>query len=283
MYFNDEQIISLYREGLGIYKISKIVKIPHTQIYKILQKNHVILRGKGGKKYFCNETFFEKIDSEEKAYWLGFLYADGYNKTPQFIRIALSEKDKDILEKFKLSLCATHPIIHTLYTNTNLNKKHKSIYIKITSKKISLDLDAKGCTNNKSLTLKFPAFNIVPNHLIKHFVRGYFDGDGGISFGKNGDYTVTICCGNYEFGLELQKIIFKNTGIKYHLSKHMTIFRLTLHRKKENLEFLRWLYNDAKIFLNRKYAILNKIEQEKLYLFKDSPKKDKKTGRFLKK
>ena len=76
---------------------------PRTKNLKeILKKNNIIPRNKSiaNRIYFCDDNYFEKIDSKDKAYFLGLLMADG-NKYKNTVRIELQEKDKSILELFK--------------------------------------------------------------------------------------------------------------------------------------------------------------------------------------
>jgi intein/homing endonuclease len=129
-------------------------------------------------KYITNEKFFDIINDEEKAYFLGLMYADGNNyvRIPHSyeVSIKLQEQDKYILEKFR----------DLLSPQTNLkliiDKKIKTKYclFKINSKILSHQLSELGCVPAKSLILEFPKF--ISNNLIHHFIRGYSDGDGSI-------------------------------------------------------------------------------------------------------
>lgn len=141
-------------------------------------------------EYNYNEKFFEKIDDEHKAYWLGFLYADGYiepiyrkDKIKAFrIEIGLSIKDKNHLEKFLIDIDSNAPIS---YRKQMLGEKeYLSCRVRINNTKICKDLMRLGCTTRKSLTLEFPSENILPSKYLKDFIRGYFDGDGCISYSE---------------------------------------------------------------------------------------------------
>ena len=141
--------------------------------------------GKFEREYQINEKFFETIDSEEKAYVLGFLYADGCNfisKNGQKSIIACQlEQDKDILEKITSAMQSTYPL-HTEIQKEN--NKVKYIF-RVYSNQLSDDLYKYGVVYKKSLTLVFPDLRIFKSEdLVKHFIRGIFDGDGCIWMGK---------------------------------------------------------------------------------------------------
>ena len=123
-------------------------------------------------------TNFEKIDTEEKAYWLGFLYADGsVGSKEDKIELGLAEKDLKHIEKFKTFMNINNKISY--------REKTKSYRMSFRSAKCKQDLIDKGCIPKKSLILDFPNENQVPKELQRHFIRGYFDGDGSISTPKN--------------------------------------------------------------------------------------------------
>jgi hypothetical protein len=116
-----------------------------------------------------NHSYFENIDSEDKAYFLGFIYADGYivkNGRNRLI-INIHTKDQHILED----------LIVCIDGKMNIwNQKGRNIcQISISGKKIVEDLIKHGLHQNKTFTIKYPN---IPVELERHFLRGYFDGDG---------------------------------------------------------------------------------------------------------
>lgn len=126
------------------------------------------------RQYELNPNYFNKIDSHEKAYVLGFLYADGSNRgdgitfTQDFERI-------DILEKIRNALGSNAPI----------REKLPGHYIlEVFSNTMVKDIEALGVIKNKSLLLQFPSFQICPEEFMSSFILGYFDGDGCIWNGK---------------------------------------------------------------------------------------------------
>lgn len=139
---------------------------------------------------YKNECYFDSIDTEDKAYWLGFIYADGCiskptrkikDKTKPYYRIEISLNDIDAehLEKLRKSLDMEAPvrIAKTNFANSNRAR------LGWNSKHMWNVLNSYGCSPCKSKTLKFPNPNIFKNkELIKHFIRGYIDGDGCLSY-----------------------------------------------------------------------------------------------------
>lgn len=129
-----------------------------------------------------NINKFECIDSEEKAYWLGFLYADGYvNDKTYSIELQLQEKDFEHIVKFANFLELDEKAIRKKKNSVG-DKEFISYRVSVRSKKMYTDLVSLGCVPRKSLILKYP--RNIKKRLEKHFIRGYFDGDGSISFYK---------------------------------------------------------------------------------------------------
>lgn len=79
---DEEQVRKIYNEEyigkhIGAYTLSKKY---NKNLYAQFHKYNLPLRNdvEKNKKYTCDSTFFNVIDTEEKAYWLGFLMADGF-------------------------------------------------------------------------------------------------------------------------------------------------------------------------------------------------------------
>ena len=135
----------------------------------------------GVRKYDYNENYFERIDTPEKAYCLGFWYADGCVETSPNHVISVTQIDlqRDILAKIAHEFDSNKPIYERKY------EKGRTFYVlQFNGEKLTSDLIKLGCTANKSLTLQFPTDEIVPYKFMSHFIRGYFDGDGCIWNGK---------------------------------------------------------------------------------------------------
>jgi len=196
-----------------------------------------------GRKYSLDQNYFEKIDSQEKAYFLGFLYADGYvTKEKSIIRLNLQKRDKEILERFKILLKTKNPLYKT--------HEGKTLILSIWSKKIKQDLIDKGCMPQKTFKLTFPHW--LNEDLKKHFIRGFVDGDGSVflsSVHKQKILNVSIV-GRENF----LKSILKISKIKGHIRKYTyhKIYHLGFHCSFA-VVFCNWIYKDATIYLKRKH------------------------------
>ncbi len=135
-------------------------------------------------KYKYNKDYFKVIDTEEKAYWLGFLYADGCinelhknGKTCSMnLELTLAKVDKEHLEKFAKAIETNVPIKQRI--SRYKGKEYVSNRIIINSTKMCKDLCDLKCIPNKTYGIRFPDTNIVPKCFMKDFLRGFFDGDG---------------------------------------------------------------------------------------------------------
>lgn len=251
-----KKIIKDY-DSLNTDKLAIKYKVSAEKICAILKLNNINIIPKGYHKNYdkkVDHNYFEKIDTEEKAYWLGFLYADGYNNTDFYqIEFALKEEDEYMVNLFKKSLSSTYK---TIKKAVNLNDKiFYSFRHTVYSKKISKDLEKLGCPKNKSLKLKFPINDQVSDDLIHHFMRGYFDGDGCVSG------TKFMLNGTKKFLDKYIDILRKNTKISNagYWSMDGKSFRWS-HAGKKDLEYIKnFLYKDSTIFLKRKYKRFNKI------------------------
>ena len=144
-----------------------------------------------------NEHIFDSIDTEEKAYWLGFIFADGYidsspldsNKKPTYnFELSLKGDDSHHLEKFNKFIEHQKNIVRISDVKCE-DVICKRCRLGVANKHLWETLNSYGCTPKKSLTLKFPNESIFKDKsLIRHFIRGYWDGDGCLSW-SNKEHT----------------------------------------------------------------------------------------------
>lgn len=190
------------------------------------------------RKHSLNQSFFKKIDTERKAYWLGFLYADGSIHNDG---VALNLTDKESIETFIDDLDGSHPI----YKKKKRKKSHRQQYeVAISSRIMVADLRRHGCHERKSHTIVPPT--TVPQRLLNHFIRGLWDGDGGFCGQRSsvcGTLSLLKWVENYlrSQGMPEAKVLPHSTIHRLHYSGRVNLFRLRCI-----------LYKKATVFLSRK-------------------------------
>lgn len=191
-----------------------------------------------------DETVFDKIDNEEKAYWLGFLYADGsIGSTRNDIELSLKSSDIEHLKKFRKFLNFT--------IDKHIFQDDIRCRLCITNKHLKESLINLGCTPRKSLTITFPSERQVPKYLQKDFIRGYIDGDGSIMINTRRNAGRINILGTLDMlnGI-VNSMNWRQTKIyKKDAEKVYTVewsgFYVT--------DYLDQLYENATIYLDRKY------------------------------
>ena len=215
-------------------------------------------------KYNYNKDYFQKIDMEDKAYWLGFLYADGcinrlYKNErlkSMSLELSLCGEDKHHLEKFNESLESNVPIHKKIAKYKD--KQYEAYRLTISCTKMCYDLIDKKCTPNKTYDIRLPSLDIVPINYMRDFLRGYFDGDGCISVTKMNDKPHIVI--NFT-GMEAmlndiasflidQKII--TVSPKIHFDKRSKACSMYFYGDTVK-DFLDYIYDNANVYLDRKY------------------------------
>lgn len=214
------------------------------------------------------EDYFESIDSEEKAYFLGLIITDGCICKPtkhgeEILSLTLVEEDKYLLDEF----------IKELKSNKVSTPDGRGCYsINILSNKLCDSLKKYGITERKSLNTVFP---LMDEKFMPHLIRGMFDGDGSISFYQRKDRNVhkkaiRMCQGNKRFLEDFINYMFVTFNIE----------KVSLFQEKENLwsfaytanesltKIIDVVYNNSKIFMKRKMEKIELIKKEIEYYSK---------------
>ena len=189
---------------------------------------------------------FETIDNEEKAYWLGFLYADGsVGSNASKIELGLAEKDLHQIKKFRDFIGLSNKISYRANT--------KSYRFSFRCDNMKQDLINKGCVPNKSLILKFPTYKQVPKNLMRHFIRGYFDGDGWFTNTSECFQVGLIGTEDFIKGFlnEIDNINKENKIFDVHRENGAK--RYIISGLQDCYNFLSYMYDNSIIYLDRKY------------------------------
>jgi len=214
--------------------------------------------------YTVDENYFEKIDTNNKAYILGFIYADG-NIHKNVLTISLSYKDIEILEFIKNELKYDGIIKHFFIKN------REYVRLCITSKKIINDLINLGIIKNKTyLSKKLPNYG---NHF-NSFLLGFFDGDGSIynnSYkNRSVEYGITFSS-NIDVLNEIKNILKINNISSSKIRKRYNndISCMLEIRGNINIEkIFNFLYSSSDFYLNRKYKIFEQFNENLKYMKK---------------
>lgn len=261
------QIIQDYQNCKSLRQIEEDYGVTRQSVAKFLEEKGIkTTKGNHYRKYKHNFDYFETIDNEHKAYWLGFMFADGYivdysNRYGEDkFGITLHSDDIKTLEDFKKDIESTNPITDVSKITSPLKR------ILMSSQKTVNDLISHGCVKQKSLILK-PPVNI-PEKLIHHFIRGFFDGDGSIYYNKSEfekhDTWLTpsysICITSTK---EMIEWIINKVGFG-HLQKEDRRDKTWYYKQSGNakvLNFCEYIYKDATIFMDRKYQLYKNLQE----------------------
>lgn len=209
------------------------------------------------RKYHLDETFFNTVNTEEKAYWLGFLTADG-TIGDDFVKLGLQERDIDHLYQFRVSLRSDHPIV--LKESALQGKLYRFVEVHMGSMRLVVALKRLGVGERKSFAVS--PCEQVPAGLLPHYWRGVFDGDGTITqtwarrLGAI-KWTVSLV-GNKEIVSGFETFVRQRTGweARVDLDKPGSrIFKVRYSGVALPQAILSVLYRDATIFLERKYRL----------------------------
>jgi predicted DNA-binding protein YlxM (UPF0122 family) len=261
-------ICELYVAGLSCPKLADRYRINRKCIENVLNEYDIKRSHKSVRKYTLNENYFDVIDTPRKAYILGLLYADGYNcPDKSTVRLQLQDCDVDILLEINEELNSNKPLTFVdcsrrLYGNGYVSKNMYSL--DLYSKHMCNTLSNLGVVRNKSLVLSYPSF--LPNELHRHFIRGYFDGDGSLSEYSNKKgwkpNSLITFTSTKDFCEEALRIIRENIfigGNIYDASNHNGVTKIiSICGNNQCKKLLDWMYKDSDMFIKRKYALYKK-------------------------
>ena len=150
VFLNEPQVISLYESGLSLKKIAKQLSVGVKPVYSVLKRNNITRRQ---STYTLNEQYFDNIDSSDKAYILGLIYADGcLSEKTRCVSIGLQEPDKNILEKINILLNSNRH----LYIEQKRDNRKQIYKLSIVNKNLYISLSKLGLMPNKDLLIRFP-------------------------------------------------------------------------------------------------------------------------------
>lgn len=201
-----------------------------------------------------NRNIFNKIDNEEKAYWLGFIVADGYlNINKHMLRIKLGNRDRSHLIKFIKFIGGNEEMLKSeIHSETG----NENFYVSLYSKEVMNDLLSLGIEQAKSGKEK--VCNIDKKYY-RDFIRGLWDGDGFIRENLSGIGLV----GSEEVLAFVQNYFNDSLGVKpLKIYPHCNTFKIEYRSTRKAIPFiLNHLYGDKDVALDRKKELATKREK----------------------
>lgn len=248
---NVSKILELYSQGLQPIEIGEELGCSNSTVLRHLKLQGIKFKRDYSKhrrnrlgRHLIDEDFFNNIDTEAKAYFLGLMYSDGsVSKKHKFY---LKLKDEDIIIKFKECLCCDYPIRRITY------KEFYAYVLEVCSKKSCENLIKWGCTPNKTRTIQFPN---IDKSLYRHFIRGFFDGDGCLQLqDKIYHCRFDLTSASKLFLEQVRPIITEQAFTNGYLGKEKNCNVYHLNYSGHQVEIiLDWLYANSNFYLQRKY------------------------------
>jgi hypothetical protein len=239
--------------GYLIVQVLKNRNIKLKSIYEVAKESNY--RGRFAQRHYNLNFNYFKTWTNNMAYVLGFIYADGYiGKSKHILRINLKYADHEFLTNIAKELNYEGNVVK--YEGNIKDKKYDCCYLSINSLDMIKDLREIGLYENKSLTIEIP--KTLPVEYEIDFVRGYFDGDGCVETKrqihkyKNSDtyqLRTRISSGSYKILASIEDILFRN-GLK---SKNIKKY------KNRNLMDICYSTNESykiyELFYKNKYCL----------------------------
>lgn len=254
----DEICFKYDKEGGTLTFLAQTYHCRAEAIRNVLLSNNIKIRRRGQKtNRAIKENYFETIDTEKKAYFLGLFFADGNisldKRRSPLIRISLKLSDKNVLEEFRNELEVNSKLLYD-----KRNKKESAI-LSFRSEKMANDLSKYGIVPNKTYITKH--LPIVPQKLLKHFLRGLIDGDGSIYQSKKGQWFIDLCSYHESICADFQNLClsFLNDKNKTKIVNYGTACHIRFGKKSQVKQLATVLYKDSNIYLTRKYEKVQQI------------------------
>ena len=240
----------IHDNGYSINKVAKELHVDASSLSRRLKAFYNLEILTDGKKH-VNSSYFHDIQTEQQSYWLGFIAADGYLDATNGLEITVKKQDREHLVKFKTDLESRHLICDKRVVLNG--KEYWASRITIKDTQLTDDLRSLGIVNAKSLIIEMPDLNSL--ELYRHFLRGYFDGNGSILHRE--DYMgFSYSSGSYNMMRSIQDHAKEIVGVKSTLSVRKDTtnnYTLRSSSRDEGFRYIDYLYHDAQVYLNRKY------------------------------
>lgn len=233
-----EQIINLFNEGMTHKEIARIVKMYPSNVARFLKNQGYNIPNRSEIRRVIDENHFVDLNNKEVQYWIGMLATDG-NLDALRNRIKLALKDEDHIIKFN----------KFLGNKLNINKDRKQFRLQYSNKEAYETLVSYGITDRKTYKLKLT----IP--ITWDMLRGIIDGDGSYTKINNFGIRCSIVSASESFISQIENFLVLHE-IDYSFSIEPRIeplYVINIHKKTAITKLLNNIYNDATVYLERKY------------------------------
>lgn len=258
---DENRICQLYQEGYTQIEILDMFDSINCEgtIHQILKKHNISKRSTGTRSAIKNHDYFENIDTEKKAYFLGLLMADGCvmeSKKGKVVNFGLKESDKYLIDEFaneigfngKLHVeSAEQKTLRSGFASTGF------VSIRFVSEKMVNDLNKYGIVPRKTGKEYVP--ENISEEFLPHFIRGCFDGDGS-AFVSQGYFRISYygshkICQDILDVMQFDNKVYDKTSVSF----------FSIQRKEYIKQFYDFIYKNATIYMHRKKDLFEKYMQ----------------------
>ena len=271
------QIAAIYKSGMSARAIARAYKLSsHTFVAAALKRQGVQQRSPAERNrlYALNPRVFDDVNDEQAAYWWGFIYADGCVHKRTLI-VSLAYKDRNHLVKLRDFMQSKSPIKRITANNPRAFSSCDNARIEFTDRHLASRLIELGILPKRTNLDR--VHNNIQCRSIRHWLRGFFDGDGSARKNPNGGLGL---CGNQELTLWIRKMLSEQAGTNPSLTlgtvKHADTRYIGYSGRLQALKVADYMYEGATVWLDRKRDVINSWPQKRGRL---RLKKDEK-GRF---
>lgn len=256
----ETEICDSYQKGQKTTFLASRYKVNIAVIRRVLKDHLIRVRSNADEHRICSidDSFFKQIDKEWKAYFLGLLFADGCNYDGKRITLSLTGNDERILLENLCSYVYKHKPYPIRTTNGNCHR------LTIVNLAIAQDALRLGLVPRKTYGCKFP---VLQKEYIWHFIRGYFDGDGGTHFQRKKQKINVSIVGCRTF-LDDMYNEMKNKGIQLSIYPTQSFAEMIRFSSKKSIDiFYHAMYDNATIWPNRKREKFKEWDYARNYSF----------------
>lgn len=255
------EVVELLKQGLRPGEVSKKLNRNGSSVSSVIKALNIT--GYNKQENTCNHNYFDNIDTEIKAYLLGFFIADGWlNVGNSRFGLQIKEEDNIVLHYIKNEFVNDSVISTKNRTTETVTRKNISTIRWTSSHMKDIFMNKYKILENKTYdkTFIFP-FEEIPEHLIRHFIRGFFDGDGCFSKIKQ-SLSITIISTSLNFLNQIAKYFTNlsegiNEVIREINGKTTNYYTLNFNFERTDkpekvLKIYNYLYDDSELYLIRK-------------------------------